>query len=112
MSNSPAYLLTPGDKIRHTSYQTQHRIDIAFALAQSALIGQRGRSPVDWLIVDEGWGSLDTAGIEALKDTFTGLQQRYSLLLVITHVDAVAECLPQQIRVTGHHDGSRLEVLG
>lgn len=88
----------------------QFRIDIAFALAQSVLLGGRRRAPVDWLIVDEGWGSLDGDGVASLKDVFTGLQRRYSLLLVITHVPAVAECLPQQITVVKTPTGSRLLV--
>lgn len=89
----------------------QFRIDIAFALAQSVLMGSRDEAPVDWLIVDEGWGALDADGVDALKETFAGLQRRYGLLLVITHIDAVAECLPQQIRVIGHHDGSSVEII-
>lgn len=86
----------------------QFRVDIAFALAQSTLLASRRSSPVDWLIIDEGWGTLDTGGVEALKDVLTSLQQRYSLLLVITHVESVAECLPHQIVVERSPDGSVL----
>jgi len=85
------------------------RLDIALALGQHALLG-RSASAADWLIIDEGWGTLDQQGLDALSDVFAGLQKRYSTLLIITHLPDVADCLPRSIRVTKGAEGSRLDV--
>lgn len=88
----------------------QFRLDVAFALAQSVLVGSRARAPLDWLIIDEGWGCLDPDGIAALRDVVTALQSRYSTLLVVTHVPEVAECLPSQLTVTRGARGSEVTI--
>ena len=82
------------------------RVAIAFALAQSALLNQRDSAPADFLFIDEGWGSLDKTGVRALSEVIGGLTSMYSLVWIITHVDAAAECLPQQVWVSRGPDGT------
>jgi exonuclease SbcC len=90
----------------------QFRIDIALRLGLARLLADREGVPVEWLLIDEGgFGALDVNGLDALKDTVTGLQRLYPLVLVVTHIDAVADCLPRRIEVRPSANGSALEVM-
>jgi len=90
----------------------QFRIDIALRLGLARLLADREGVPVEWLLIDEGgFGALDVSGIDALKDTVTGLQRLYPLVLVVTHIDAVADCLPHRVEVRPGVNGSTLEVM-
>jgi exonuclease SbcC len=90
----------------------QFRIDIALRLGLARLLADREGVPVEWLLIDEGgFGALDVNGLDALKDTVTGLQRLYPLVLVVTHIDAVADCLPHRIEVRPGPNGSALEVM-
>lgn len=87
------------------------RIDIALRLALSNLIAQRDGVPLDFLIIDEGFGCLDAAGVASLKEVLGGLQSIYGLLLVVTHLPEVGEMLPRQLVITKDQDSSTIQVL-
>lgn len=89
----------------------QFRLDLALRLGLARLLSQREGVPVDLLIIDEGgFGALDAEGLGALTEVVAGLQRLYSLVLIVTHIEAVAECLPTRIHVRAGENGSRVEV--
>lgn len=88
------------------------RIDVALRLALArAAAGRSTGRPLETLIVDEGWGSLDADGVDKLKETFARLADRFARILVVTHVDAVADTFARLIEVTSGTHETRVSII-
>ena len=102
-----------GDEVRSTrslSGGERFLASLALALALSGLEGRR--SFVDTLFVDEGFGSLDAATLDVAIDALEGLQSEGRKVGVISHVAAMHERIPVQIRVEKAGAGrSRVRVV-
>ena len=81
---------------------------LAMALALSEKLSQGAK--LGCLFVDEGFGTLDTETLESVTHILESLQQQDRLIGVITHIPALAERLPKQIKVHKSQDGSRLTI--
>jgi len=103
-----------GEEVRSTrslSGGERFLASLALALALSGLEGRR--SFVDTLFVDEGFGSLDAATLDVAIDALEGLQSEGRKVGVISHVTAMHERIPVQIRVEKAGAGrSRVRVVG
>jgi exonuclease SbcC len=78
-------------------------VSLALALGLSAMSSDRFR--VDTLFLDEGFGTLDDDALSTALDTLTGLRQDGKLIGVISHVQAVKDQIPAQIRITPQSGG-------
>ena len=64
------------------------------------------------LVIDEGFGTQDTEGLDHLVEAIQAISQDFEKILVITHVDSFKDAFPVHIEVTKYPDtGSRFEVL-
>lgn len=54
----------------------------------------------DVLIVDEGFGTLDAAGIEACNRLLVSLKRYFKIVIVITHVDGIKDIADHVIEIT------------
>lgn len=103
-----------GEEVRSTrslSGGERFLASLALALALSGLEGRR--SFVDTLFVDEGFGSLDAATLDVAIDALEGLQSEGRKVGVISHVAAMHDRIPVQIRVEKAGAGrSRVRVTG
>lgn len=83
------------------------RVDIAIRLGLSQMLANRSGTSIKMLIIDEGWGPLDSDGIPALIDCLRILQEsgRFESVYTITHLPEVASAFPQQISVDRGPDG-------
>lgn len=103
-----------GDEMRSTrslSGGERFLASLALALALSGLEGRR--SFVDTLFIDEGFGSLDAATLDVAIDALEGLQSEGRKVGVISHVAAMHDRIPVQIRVERAGAGrSRVSVAG
>jgi len=87
------------------------RVDMALRLGLARLLSDREGTPVDFVIIDEGGiGSLDLEGANAVKEVVAGLQRMFKLVLLVTHIPDVAECLPVRIQMQLTDQGSIVEV--
>ena len=75
------------------------RFQVSLALALGLSEMSSDRLDIDSLFLDEGFGTLDDATLEAAIDTLCAVQQDGKLIGVISHVAGVADRLPAQIRV-------------
>lgn len=83
---------------------------LALALGLSELAGRKTR--IDSLFLDEGFGSLDGETLETVIAALESLQSGGKLIGIISHVEALKERIPVQIRVQRHGTGySRLELV-
>lgn len=75
------------------------RFQVSLALALGLSEMSSDRLNVDSLFLDEGFGTLDDASLEAALDTLCAVQQSGKLIGVISHVAGVADRIPTQILV-------------
>lgn len=89
-----------GDVIRDTktlSGGESFLVSLALALALSDLVSHK--TSIDCLFLDEGFGTLDPESLDMALHTLESLNQDGKLIGVISHVDAMKERIPNQIRV-------------
>jgi len=86
------------------------RINFAIRIALSKLLARRAGAPLPTLIIDEGFGTQDTVGIEKLKEAINSIQDDFDKILVITHIEELRDAFPTRINVVKTAQGSTLEV--
>lgn len=69
----------------------------ALALALSDLVSHKTR--IDSLFLDEGFGTLDSETLDAALDALDALNASGKTIGVISHVEAMKERIPVQIKV-------------
>ncbi len=72
-------------------------VSLALALALSDLVSHK--TSIDSLFLDEGFGTLDAETLELALDALDGLNASGKMIGVISHVEAMKERIPLQIRV-------------
>ena len=82
------------------------RINFAIRIALSKLLARRAGAPLPTLIIDEGFGTQDSSGIEKLKEAINSIQDDFDKILVITHVEELRDAFPTRIDVTKTAEGS------
>jgi len=86
------------------------RINFAIRIALSKLLAKRAGAPLPTLVIDEGFGTQDSAGIEKLKEAINSIQDDFDKILVITHMEELRDAFPTRISVIKTAEGSTLEV--
>jgi exonuclease SbcC len=82
------------------------RIDFAVRIALSRLLAHRAGAPLSTLIIDEGFGTQDSTGIEKVKEAITAIQDSFEKILVITHIADFKDAFPARFEVVKTQDGS------
>ncbi len=86
------------------------RINFAIRIALSKLLARRAGARLPTLIIDEGFGTQDSVGIEKLKEAINSIQDDFDKILVITHIEELRDSFPTRINVIKTANGSTLEV--
>lgn len=86
------------------------RINFAVRIALAKLLSRRAGAPLQTLIIDEGFGTLDTAGRERLVEAINSVQEEFQHILVITHLEELKDLFPVRIEVLKTLQGSRLAI--
>ena len=86
------------------------RINFAIRIALSRLLARRAGAPLPTLIIDEGFGTQDSTGMEKVKEAIISIQDDFEKILVITHMDELKDAFPTRIDVTKTPDGSMITV--
>jgi len=87
------------------------RINFALRIALSRLLARRAGAPLPTLVIDEGFGTQDSAGRERLVEAIHAIQDDFRCLLVITHIDELRDAFPVRIEVTKTPEGSTIAVV-
>lgn len=88
------------------------RADFALRIALSKLLARRAGTQLRTLIIDEGFGTQDSEGLQNMIECIQTIAQDFSKVLVVTHLDVIKNAFPTRIEV--HKDaatGSHYEVL-
>lgn len=86
------------------------RINFAIRIALSRLLALRAGAPLPTLIIDEGFGTQDSTGVEKLKEAINSIQDDFEKILVITHIEELKDVFPTRIEVTKTVEGSTISV--
>ncbi len=79
-------------------------VSLALALGLSELASQK--IAIDSLFLDEGFGTLDEESLETALNALNLLQSSGKMVGVISHVEALKERIPLQIKVVPKGDGT------
>ena len=86
-------------------------VSLALALALGeAVLHDAGGRPLETLLVDEGFGSLDDESLELVMQVLDDLRSGGRTVGIVSHVSELRSRVPAQIRVHKTEQGSRVEV--
>ena len=89
------------------------RVNFALRLALAQLLAERAGVRVRTLVIDEGFGTQDEQGIQALIEAIDSIKDDFDKVLVITHLKEMKAAFPVRIEVSKDPvEGSSFEVLG
>ncbi len=102
-----------GDSVGTRAYELfsggeAFRIDIALRIALTKLLTEHTHGSVDFLVIDEGFGSQDDSGNDLITHIIHQLQQYFHLILIITHVDQLKETFPDRLVIKKGPQGSEI----
>jgi len=86
------------------------RINFAIRIALSKLLSRRANAKLQFLVIDEGFGTQDRAGRENLIEAINSIRKDFDKILVVSHLPEVKEVFPVRIEVTKDEIGSHLEL--
>ncbi len=86
------------------------RIDFAIRIGLSRLLARRAGAPLPTLIIDEGFGTQDSTGIEKIKEAITSIQDDFEKILVVTHIADFKDAFPVRIEVVKTPEGSSISL--
>lgn len=88
------------------------RVDFAIRIALSKLLAHRSGTPLQTLVIDEGFGTQDEQGLTHLIDAIQTISDEFEKVLVITHVETIKNAFPVRIEVVKHPEsGSTFNVV-
>ncbi|MDH2998390.1 hypothetical protein A1D22_01865 [Pasteurellaceae bacterium LFhippo2] len=86
-------------------------VSLALALGLAKMNARNMR--IDSLFLDEGFGTLDEATLATVLEALASLQSEGKLIGIISHIPALNERIPTQIKVLAHTNGqSELSGVG
>lgn len=74
-----------------------------------AMINVSSLPKSDFFIIDEGFGTLDSAGVEACGRFLTSLKRYFKSVIVITHVDGIKDNADHVLEITKVEKDSKME---
>jgi exonuclease SbcC len=88
------------------------RVNFAIRLALSKLLTHRAGAKLQFLVIDEGFGTQDAPGRARLVEVLDAIKNDFEKIVVITHIEELKEEFPVRIEVSKNSAGSTFEVVG
>jgi len=88
---------------------------LALALALSSNIQLKGKYPLGFFFLDEGFGTLDSTKLDLVMDALERIRDKERMVGVISHVKELKDRLPSYLEVIPAADdgtGSQIKVVG
>lgn len=86
------------------------RVNFAIRLALARLLAQRSGTPLQMLIIDEGFGTQDREGCDRLIAAITAIASDFACILAVTHIPHFREAFQTRIDVLKTAKGSQLTI--
>ncbi len=88
------------------------RVNLAIRLAISKLLTHRAGAKLQFLVLDEGFGTQDQSGRTRLIEVIDTIKDDFEKILIITHIEELKEEFPVRIEVSKGAIGSTFEIVG
>lgn len=88
----------------------QFRVNFAIRIALSKLLARRAGAQLQTLVIDEGFGALDSTGRDKLVEAINAIQDDFQRILVVTHLDELKDAFPVRIEITKTGQGSQITI--
>ena len=89
------------------------RVNFALRIALSQMLAERAGTQIRTLVIDEGFGTQDAEGLQALIGAIRAIQDDFETILVITHLDEIKDAFPVRIEVRKEPvTGSTFDLIG
>ncbi len=88
------------------------RVNFAIRLAISKLLTHRAGTRLQFLVIDEGFGTQDAPGRARLVEVLDTIKDDFEKILVITHIEELKEEFPVRIEVSKNSAGSTFKAVG
>ncbi|OGE34385.1 hypothetical protein A3C32_02215 [Candidatus Daviesbacteria bacterium RIFCSPHIGHO2_02_FULL_41_14] len=88
------------------------RVNLSLRLALSKLLTNRAGSKLQFLVIDEGFGTQDSQGLSRVVEALNTIKEDFAKILVITHLDELKEEFDVRVEVSKGPTGSTFEVVG
>src|SRR3989338_9743530 len=89
----------------------QFRVNVAIRLALSKLLTRRAGAKLQFLLIDDGFGTQDAEGRTKVVEVLDTIKNDFEKILVITHLEELKEEFPVRIEVSKTAVGSSFEVI-
>lgn len=86
------------------------RVNFAIRLALARLLAQRSGTPLQMLIIDEGFGTQDRDGCERLVAAINAISSDFDCILAVTHIPHFRETFQNRIDIVKTAEGSQIQV--
>ena len=86
------------------------RVNFAIRIALSKLLARRAGAQLQFLVIDEGFGTQDAEGRQRLVEAINSVQDDFERILAITHIEELRDAFPVRIEVTKTADGSQFRL--
>ena len=89
------------------------RVNFALRIALSQLLAERAGTQIRTLVIDEGFGTQDAEGLQALVSAIRTIQDDFDKIVVVTHLEELKNAFPVRIEVRKDPvTGSTFDVVG
>ncbi|NER78503.1 MAG: SMC family ATPase [Leptolyngbya sp. SIO1D8] len=82
------------------------RVNFAIRLALARLLAQRSGTPLQTLIIDEGFGTQDREGCDRLIGAINAIASDFACILAVTHIPHFREAFQTRVDVVKTPEGS------
>lgn len=86
------------------------RVNFAIRLALARLLAQRSGTPLQMLIIDEGFGTQDREGCDRLVSAINAIAADFACILAVTHIPHFREAFNTRIDICKTPEGSQLAI--
>ena len=107
-TDSSEIYINYGDSRRIVELCSGMEKTIASLAIRVAMINISSLPKPDIFIIDEGFGTLDDAAIEACNRLLTSFKKYFKTILIITHVDAVKDIVDCMLEITKNEKDSKI----
>ena len=90
----------------------QFRVNVAIRLALSKLLTRRAGAKLQFLVLDEGFGTQDVEGRTKIVEVLDTIKNDFEKILIITHLEELKEEFPVRIEVSKNSSGSTFNIIG
>lgn len=87
------------------------RINFAIRLAISRILAQQSGTPLQFLIIDEGFGTQDNEGCDRLIASLNAIADDFACILTVTHMPQFKEAFQTRIEVYKTEEGSKINLV-